>query len=164
MLLIDSQGNVFAGDEYSDGIPINPPPSKHYKLKADWSQHIPDVWEPDLAGAKKAKIKKFSEKTKELVDQGFTFDGRVFSMSVNAQAKMMTIRDLIRDDLLDPETLLSDQDDQPYVLTKENGQAFVEAGYARLYRQIVIPENAIKLQVHNATTFEEIEAIEDSRI
>lgn len=60
-MFITRKGVVFGGSQTDDSFEINPPTSKDYKLKENWHETIPDVWEYDITSAK-------TRLTKEIYD------------------------------------------------------------------------------------------------
>ena len=52
MMYIDGRGNFFYGVKIPGSVAINDKPPGEYKLRPDWHQHIPDVWELDLQSFK----------------------------------------------------------------------------------------------------------------
>ncbi len=161
-MYINSEGIVHGGSPGQDSIRINNPTHRNSKLKTDWHNHIPDVWEYDLDSHKKKKCEEIDARTRELIAQGFEFDGKVFSLSDSAQSNLKTIQSLIDKDLLDPQSPLSTINDELYMLSKEDAQAFVAAGY----NGVMVPKiqgTVLKGQVMACTTAEQIDSIIDNR-
>lgn len=154
---------IYEGCNDGNSIEIPKCPGKYYSLKNDWINNIASPWEVDLAKLKVDKIKAIDAKTSELIAQGFSFDGKQFSLSANAQQNLATIQTLIDKDLLDPESLLSTIDDELYILRREDAPGFVQAGYARVIPTKMLG-SGLKGQVVAATTQEAIESIVDSRV
>lgn len=164
MFYVNDKGNLQVGEHPGEGwIQVNDPKSSYYKLKPNWKECIPDVWELDLDKIKTDKLAAIDAKTSELIAQGFSFDGKQFSLSANAQQNLATIQTLIDKDLLDPESPLSTIDDELYILRKEDAPGFVQAGYARVIPTKMLG-SGLKGQVVAATTQEAIESIVDSRL
>lgn len=65
MLYITRQGEVYAGSQRPGSFLIDIPPSKDYKLKDNWHEVIPAVWEYDIAGAKARLTKEIFSKCDE---------------------------------------------------------------------------------------------------
>lgn len=162
MHYLDQQGNYYTGERAPGGIEVNSKPSSGHTIKENWRTNIPDVWELKISTLHLSLNAKIDTKTQQLISVGFTFDGKQFSLSDNAQRKLLILQNLITMNALDPQTPMSALDDSVYMLARENAQAFVAAGYARL-SGLIQSGTALKGQVLAAESEEEVNAIQDTR-
>lgn len=119
--------------------------------------------ETELEAMRIIKCREIDSNTQELIAQGFTFDGKQFSLSTNAQAKIADIEKLADKDLLDPKTPLSTKTDEVYQLKKADAIAFVTAAYNQKYQVAIIPGTLLKGQV-KTKTLAQLESFTDERI
>lgn len=125
-----------------------------------------DAWseQTKLPGAKEAKLKAIDTRTVELINQGFTYAGKVFSLSERAQntwTGLYTVRNEpvltypVKINLLDDSgthDLVNAADVQGFYLTAVG-----------TYRARLDSGTGLKDQVRAATTLAGIEAVQDNR-
>ena len=119
--------------------------------------------ETEVEALRVIKCREIDRNTQALIAQGFTFDGKQFSLSQNAQAKIADIEKLADKNLLDPETPLSTIDDDVYLLQKTDAMNFVAAAYHRKYQVAVIPGTLLKGQI-KTKTIAQLETFQDDRM
>jgi hypothetical protein len=101
---------------------------------------------------------KIDKNTNDTILNGFTFDGKTFSMSVVAQINWSNLLNV-------PEGMfpvnVSTTSNELYILTYANVQAFY--GAALMYKSVALQSGTVlKNTVHNCTTIEELETILNS--
>jgi hypothetical protein len=162
MLWANNQGVIHGGEKAPGDIQINSKPTYYHKLKTNWQQTVPDVWELDLAVLKTASTNAIDSKTDDLIAQGFTFQSLTFSLSTEAQQKLMIIQNLATMNVLDPVTPLSTLDNHLYDLQRADAPAFVAAAYTRL-SSLLTTGSTLKGSIMAATDEAAVNAVVDSR-
>jgi hypothetical protein len=120
---------------------------------------------PDSLDCYKAeKFAKIDAKTSELIASGFQFAGKVFSLSVNAQMKMMGINQIRSEPEVEYPIHWNTKDDMDYydVSNANEMRAFYLTGVGT-YRAHVDIGSSLKDQVRIATSKTEVDAIVDPR-
>jgi hypothetical protein len=144
--------------EYTKGFPV-----KYFADSIIYftSTHV----ELTIDELKNKRCQEVDLKTEQLIFSGFSFDGKLFSLSDNAQRNWMGISAAISAGLLTEQDFpftLSAKDDTIYKLSWANRNNFM----ACVLRGISIPKGAgtaLKNQILLAQTIEEINAIVDNR-
>ena len=119
--------------------------------------------ETEIEAVRIVKCRDIDDNTQALIAEGFGFDGKQFSLSANAQAKIADIEKLADKDLLDPKTPLSTKDDEVYLLKKADAMNFVAAAYHQKYQVAVIPGTLLKGQI-KTMTLAQLETFTDARM
>ena len=112
----------------------------------------------DINNFKEYLYDEIDEKTTNNIFNGYTFAGHTFSMSISAQINLSNLFNI-------PEAAFplpySTKDNNVYMLSYANRQNFYLS--ALLYKNTTIQQgNALKLEVTNATTMEELQNILDN--
>lgn len=113
-----------------------------------------------LSVYKAAKNAAIDAKTQALIRQGFTFDGRSFSLSVNAQMNWSGLKTF--EGLLSWPVAITTNDDSEYSLSQANLTAFTGTGLGTVSAHYG-SGRALKLQVNAATSKTEVDAVVDNR-
>jgi hypothetical protein len=106
------------------------------------------------------KIKSIDTKTVSLIGQGFTFDGKQFSLSQAAQLNWLGLKSL--EALITWPIAVTTKGDGEYSLAQGNLNYFIGTGKAVVQAHLD-SGRALKLQVNAATTVEQVNAVIDSR-
>jgi hypothetical protein len=117
-----------------------------------------------LAVAKQAAFATIDKKTDEIIARGFPFAGKVFSTSIEAQARMLGM-DMLRTDpnMQFPITWnVMDDTDSLQIADADTAHAFVLTGIG-YYRAAIDSGSALKAAVRAATTLAAVEAVTDAR-
>lgn len=118
-----------------------------------------------LEDIKNEKIQIIDEKTRQIIDRGFTFGGQTFSLSDNAQRNWIGIASGIAVGLYTAANFpfpLSTIDNKKYLLTWENRFNFLgQVSYVIGLNKTIGTE--LKQACMDATTIEELDAIVDTR-
>lgn len=144
-------GKLVDKEFYSyDGIT----PIEGYKIKEGFADKNISV--DNLKAYLKSKV---DTKTQELIFNGFPFDGKIFSMSINAQINWSNFPML--PDALFPLTVLS-KNDEEYILSYANKNTFymTALGYKNTHLQ---SGDTLKKQIALMTTKEELANFIDNR-
>ena len=99
-------------------------------------------------------------KTKQLISQGFTFDGRQFSLSLPAQKNWLGLKTL--EDILQWPVKITTIDDLEYSLAQSDLNAFLLKGEQTLQTHL---DNgrSIKNAMKTAATLQDLALIKDNR-
>lgn len=109
----------------------------------------------DITEYKQYLCNRLDEKTQEVISQGFTFDGIVFSLSQNAQINISNIPNLPEQAF--PFAYLG-KEDEFYELSFANKMNFYFTALS-VVKNTRIANGAIKVQVKACTTTEELDVI-----
>jgi hypothetical protein len=162
MLFINQQGNVHFGIQTEDSFPIPNAPSKFYKIKSNWSETYPDVWEFDTEN-QVAKIKQdVDKKTQALIAQGFKFKRSIFSLSQNAQINWMALKNQYDMNLFPDEIEISRLDGKAYILKKEDFLDFYTAAFTTV-KDILDAGRALKVSADKINTEKKLSEFIDNR-
>lgn len=97
--------------------------------------------------------------TEQAIFAGFTFDGKLFSMSLSAQINWSNL--LFIPEAMYPITINTKNDNDSYSLTYANRQSFY--GTVLNFKNTCLQTgNTIKNDIRNCTTLEELQIIEDT--
>lgn len=119
--------------------------------------HTEEMSEPTRAldEYKKHLIDLQDKKTEDLILSGFTFDGNLFSLSINAQINWSNLLNI-------PQVMfplnLSTKDDNIYILTFSNVQNFYFTALGRKNECLQLG-NLVKKRINESTTTEELDLI-----
>lgn len=115
-----------------------------------------------LSGYKKLKFDEIDERTSELIDLGFVYNTKTFSLSNNAQLNLLGI-DIKRNDGILPITFNTIDDlSEETLTTAEQVDAFFMTALGSKKAHLD-SGTALKLQVRNAADKDAIDAIVDAR-
>lgn len=120
---------------------------------------------PDsLTCHKKNKFLSIDIRTNELISGGFIYAGKRFSLSQQAQSKMMGVHQIRDDPMLTYPIKWNTNDDNDYydVIDSADMHTFFMTGVST-YKAWVDAGTALKDQVRAATSKEEVDAIIDNR-
>lgn len=112
---------------------------------------------PDLRDKRYAEI---DAQTQKLIDKGFTFDNKKFSLSINAQANWTRLKAL--ESSLTWPVKISTKSANGYDLTQANLAGFMAAAHTAIHGHLE-SGRALKKQVKNATTETAIKNVIDNR-
>lgn len=112
-----------------------------------------------LADAKRDRNRAIDARSRELIAQGFTFDGHQFSLSDHAQRNWM---DLIVNGLVTDPQPISTITDDVYMLASEDLAAIYAAGRTQVVT-VLGSGQQLKAAVNACETVAEVNAIEDNR-
>jgi len=120
---------------------------------------------PDsLEAHKEQKFKIIDARTYELIENGFQYANKIFSLSQHAQAKMMGIHQVRDDPMLTYPVRWNTKDDNDYYdITDLNDLHLFYMTAVGTYKGHVDSGTALKDQVRNATSKAEVDAIVDPR-
>lgn len=117
-----------------------------------------------LEAKRQEKCRSIDRKTDWLIAQGFAFGGKVFSLSMGAQMKMVGITQVRNEaGVTYPIVWNTLNDDDTYSLADAATVLSFYLTGVGTYRAHVDSGTALKGQVRDATTIAEVEAVEDSR-
>lgn len=118
--------------------------------------------EPSLEEAKAEKYAAIDARTRELLSNGFSYDGHIYSLSEAAQLRATGCLAAIS--LMSFPILWNSQDDS-YVLEIPDATTFQSFAGTMLYylKNVIDGGTALKTQVRNSTTVEAVLAIADPR-
>jgi len=113
---------------------------------------------------KNRKFKDIDDRTGELISKGFQFAGKVFSLSLNAQAKMMGLNQVRSEPEVVYPIRWNTKDDNDYydLVNADAVRAFYLTGVGT-YRAHVDAGTVFKDLVRNASSIPEVDAIVDNR-
>lgn len=112
---------------------------------------------------KARKIGNIDARTREIIDQGFQFEGNNYSLSEAAQRNLLGIAQMHKEGVLPLPLSMPNIDDTFFAtLTVANIDAFVSAG-RNGYASAAMSGTPLKNQVTAATTVAELDAIVDNR-
>lgn len=112
-----------------------------------------------LEELKSEKIDNIDFRTKQLINDGFNFDGHIFSLSVEAQINWSNMLNF--PDQMFPLNVI-DRDDNLYILDLSNKMNFYLSALNGKNMHLQ-SGGVLKTQVKNAQTIEEVELIIDNR-
>lgn len=141
-------------------------PSQYWKITGDTVSEM-SAAEKDaacLSDVKAAKCAAIDARTSELIAQGFTYDSKTFSLSIEAQAKMAGVQQVKDNVAVTYPIVWNNIDDTDTVSLADAAalEAFYLAGVGA-YRTHADSGTALKDQVRAASTVAAVEAITDSR-
>jgi hypothetical protein len=113
-----------------------------------------------LEELKAVRIIEIDNKTQNIIAQGFEFDSHRFSLSLPAQINWSGLVTL--QSILTWPMKVTTWDDMEYTLTLENLLYFIGTG-KDVITGAIDSGRALKVEINNATTVEELNAIIDSR-
>jgi len=113
-----------------------------------------------LVVAKGKKCADIDTRTRELIGQGFTFDGQVFSLSPAAQRNWSGLKTF--ESIITWPTKISTIDDGEYELDQANLAPFTGLGVGTVITHYA-SGRALKIQANAAGTVGDVEAVIDSR-
>jgi hypothetical protein len=121
-----------------------------------------------LSGAKAAKNAAIDARTIELIQQGFQYAGRIFSLSSNAQSYWNGLGNLAANGLLTepddfPLTINTLDDSDTYDISSIADAVTIFATAAATVKTHLANGTSLKNQVRSATTISEVDAIVDNR-
>lgn len=140
---------IAKGDQLKlvDGVPV--------KLTQDEYNAVRDEHYFDQEVTK--KINKIDAKTKALIEEGFDFDGKHFSLSSTAQMNWIALT------MATAPAIISTDDSFPYTLETADAIRFFQGTARTVVQHRLQSGRELKLQVHAATTSAELDAIIDNR-
>lgn len=162
MLFINQQGSVHFGAQTEDSFPIPDAPSKFYKIKSNWAETYPDVWELDTENHITKIKQEIDKKTQELIAQGFKFKRSIFSLSQNAQINWMTLKNQYDMNLLPDEIEISRLDGKAYILKKDDFLEFYTASFTTV-KDILDSGRTLKTKADNINTEKKLVEFIDNR-
>jgi hypothetical protein len=113
----------------------------------------------NLDELKKVRCKEIDLRTSELIEEGFVFDGRTFSMSINAQINWSNFPNL-------PEyvfpLVVIDKNDESYSLSLNNKLNFYLSALSFKNSKLQTG-GALKIQINNCSDEESVLAVIDDR-
>jgi len=112
-----------------------------------------------LALVKESKITDIDSKTQELINNGFTFDGQIFSMSLTAQINWSNFPQL--PDVMFPLSVMT-KEDTAYILSLANKMNFYYSALA-YKNQYLQSGGVLKGEVMACNTYDCVNAIIDNR-
>lgn len=112
---------------------------------------------------KQLRLKEIDNKTQELIAQGFTFDSESFSMSSLAQNNWVGLKQAAQNDLISYPFGISTKDDGEYELTSKTEVTNFYVTGLEVKIGHLSTGRALKLQIKNATTQAELDAVVDNR-
>lgn len=121
--------------------------------------------ESDLEQKKKQMILDIDTRTREIINEGFEFDGNTFSLSPNAQNMFTGVSLAIQKGFLTESDFpyeITTLDDKAYMLSWANADTFFGLVLFHISQRLATGRS-IKVQVINATTIEELNSIVDNR-
>lgn len=138
-----------------------PDPTDQAAIDSVIAAHTPLT---ELAKAKAAKYDRIDARTRALIERGFTFADKVFSLSLEAQAKIMGVNQVRDDPNVSYPIRWNTLDDEDYldVADAAGMLAFYLTGVGT-YRAHIDSGSALKAQVRAATTVEAVAAVTDER-
>lgn len=120
----------------------------------------------DLPTIKQRKLADIDARSNEIIDEGITFDGHLFSLSANAQLNWNSIFTAMQGGLIpadaDFEVSTKEPENDKYLLTPDKRNAFFGLILSTV-STILAGGRALKQQVKNATNKEQVEAVIDDR-
>lgn len=162
MLYINQDGSIHSGVQTEGSFPIPNAPSKFYKIKSNWTETYPDVWELDTEN-QIAKIKEqVDKKTQALIAQGFKFKRSIFSLSQNAQINWMALKNQYDMNLMPIEIEISRLDGKAYILKKEDFLDFYTAAFTTV-KDILDAGRALRVKADNINTEKKLVEFIDNR-
>lgn len=162
MLFINQNGTIHAGVQTDDSLPIPNAPSKFYKIKSNWTETYPDVWELDLDTQTEKLREAIDRKTQVLISQGFKFKKTMFSLSQNAQINWMALKNQYDMNLLPDEIEISRLDGKTYSLKKEEFLDFYNLAFNTV-KDILDAGRALKIKAYNVNTEKKLSEFIDNR-
>ena len=124
-----------------------------------------DSWEIDysLAGLIEEKIVEIDKKTQEIIDKGFSYNGKVFSLSSNAQLNWLGLKLGDAENLvLFPVSITTKFDEEYKIIDKDEMKVFYGMGLGYV-KSIVDAGRDLKISAKAATSIEELNNIKDNR-
>jgi hypothetical protein len=135
---------------YYDGETLELVEAFYGDIKDGYSKKI-----ETLEDYKKYLIDLQDKKTERLIYSGFTFDGNLFSLSINAQINWSNLLNI-------PQAMfplnLSTKDDNIYVLNFNNVQSFYFTALGKKSEYLQLG-NIVKKRINQCLTFEELDVI-----
>jgi hypothetical protein len=119
----------------------------------------------DIEQKKKQMILDIDSRTRELINEGFEFDGNTFSLSPNAQNMFTGVSLAIQKGFLTESDFpyeITTLDDKAYMLSWADADTFFGLVLFHISQRLAAGRS-IKVQVVNATTIEELNLIADNR-
>ncbi len=117
-------------------------------------------WIGTLQEAKDAKIAEIQERTDELIEQGFTFDSKVFSLSLSSRTYWIGIKAI--EPLVTWPLNVETISDESYTLSQANLDSFLGTALATIQANFD-SGTTLKNQVLSATNIADVNAVTDSR-
>lgn len=156
-----------------DMSPVAAVPTKYWKLTGDalseMSQAEKDVVDAaDFPAYKQAKNAAIDQRTVELINQGFLYSSKVFSLSSSAQSYWNGLGNLAANGLLTepddfPMTVNTLDDTDTHDIVNIANAIGLFAAAAATIKGHLASGTALKTQVRAATTVAEVDAVVDSR-
>lgn len=163
MLFITQSGNIIAGAQLEGSLPIPNAPSKFYKIKSNWQDTYPDVWELDIDTHTEKLREEIDKKTQALISKGFKFKKTMFSLSQNAQINWMALKNQYDMNLLPDEIEISRKDGKTYSLKKDEFLDFYNLAFTTV-KDILDSGRALKTKAYNANTEKKLSEFIDDRV
>lgn len=113
-----------------------------------------------LDDQKKERNRLIDRRTDELISLGFAFDGEQFSLSQNAQINWLALKTV--ENLLTWPVSVSTLQSNQYMLEEDDLDGFLGAGSGTAKAHLD-SGRALKVQINDATTQEELDAVVDNR-
>lgn len=173
-MFITRRGIVFGGSPTDDSFEINPKPSEFHKIKSDWDQHIPDVWEYDIEKAKSELTKRIYKECDNKLDSIINQWPKNEMSSWNNQASQATSWNSLSEqdkiaNIENPDYLLIfniatnnniiTEQDIPLVNTLVSRILFNKFAYEAFAGKMIGIKRTLKKQVDDATTEEQLNSI-----
>lgn len=117
-----------------------------------------------LEQAKQMKYAVIDAKTDEIIARGFTFNGKVFSTSLDAQARILGMDSLRADPAMTYPIIFNtiDDDDSISIPDADTVHAFTLTGIG-YYRAAIDSGSILKAAVRAGTSIDEVQAVTDTR-
>jgi len=147
----------YVGLDVGSYVPVQPKGGWYYS-------HTTQTLVESLVEAKKAKFAEVDARTDELIASGFTFASKQFSLSQNAQSRLMGINQ-VRDDenVVYPIKWNTIDDSDTYSIPDSATVLGFYLTAVGTYRTHVDSGTTLKDQVRAATTIAEVNAVVDNR-